>query len=200
MGTPEADIPVNILLTAPDEDSAVRLALEALKGQGFVEAALDQIGVILEEPDDPTFESAYEDALAGEGRGDRLPRVRESPAGPAGGDSRRNRRRGLKKRKRRARSRVRRDAETTAGPCGSGACPIEASELLQMMRRTAVPLSVYVARRVFAARNSASRSRPRGLAESFASHLTGAGGDCRFRASRRQAVSTCWIRCVTRRT
>ncbi|WP_306031371.1 regulator [Stappia sp. MMSF_3263] len=66
MGTPEADIPVNILLTAPDEDSAVRLALEALKGQGFVEAALDQIGVILEEPDDPTFESAYEDALAGE--------------------------------------------------------------------------------------------------------------------------------------
>lgn len=66
MGTPEADIPVNILLAAPDEDSAVRLALEALKGQGFVEAALDQIGVIMEEPDDPTFESAYEDALAGE--------------------------------------------------------------------------------------------------------------------------------------
>lgn len=66
LGTPEDDIPVNILLTAPDEDSAVRLALEALKAQGFVEASLDQIGVVMEEPDDPTFESAYEDALAGE--------------------------------------------------------------------------------------------------------------------------------------
>ncbi|WP_349357390.1 regulator [Stappia sp.] len=61
-----ADVPVNILLQAPDEDSAVRAALEALGGQGFVEVDLDQIGVILEEPDDPTFEAAYEDALAGE--------------------------------------------------------------------------------------------------------------------------------------
>lgn len=66
LGTPEAAIPVNILLRAADEDSAVRLALEALKGQGFAEASLDQIGVILEEPDDPTFEQAYEDAIAGE--------------------------------------------------------------------------------------------------------------------------------------
>jgi len=61
-----SDVPVNILLQAPDEDSAVRAALEALGGQGFVEVDLDQIGVILEEPDDPTFEAAYEDALAGE--------------------------------------------------------------------------------------------------------------------------------------
>ncbi|WP_186386446.1 MULTISPECIES: regulator [unclassified Stappia] len=66
MGTPEAAVPVNILLRAADEDSAVRIALEALKGEGFVEATLDQIGVILDEPDDPTFEQAYEDALAGE--------------------------------------------------------------------------------------------------------------------------------------
>lgn len=66
MGTPEAGIPVNILLRAPDEDSAVRAALNALASQGFVEADLDQIGVIFEEPDDPTFESAYADAMAGE--------------------------------------------------------------------------------------------------------------------------------------
>lgn len=66
MGTPEAAVLVNILLRAADEDSAVRIALEALKGEGFVEAALDQIGVILEEPDDPTLEQAYQDALAGE--------------------------------------------------------------------------------------------------------------------------------------
>jgi hypothetical protein len=31
-----------------------------------VEADLDQIGIILEEPEDPTFESAYTDAMAGE--------------------------------------------------------------------------------------------------------------------------------------
>ena len=60
------DVPVNVLLCAADEDSAVRAAMEALGGQGFVEADLDQIGVILEEPDDPTFEAAYEDALGGE--------------------------------------------------------------------------------------------------------------------------------------
>jgi hypothetical protein len=66
VGTPEAGIPVNILLRAPDEDSAVRAALDALASQGFVEADLDQIGIILEEPDDPTFESAYADAMAGE--------------------------------------------------------------------------------------------------------------------------------------
>ncbi|SRR5690554_1781079 len=64
-GRPDDAIPVNILLQAPDDDSAIRRALEALSGQGFVEAELDQIGVITEEPDDPTYDSAYEDALAG---------------------------------------------------------------------------------------------------------------------------------------
>ena len=39
IGTPEAAIPVNILLRAADEDSAVRLALEALKGQWVIVAA-----------------------------------------------------------------------------------------------------------------------------------------------------------------
>ncbi|MHC5653038.1 regulator [Stappia sp. ICDLI1TA098] len=66
VGTPEENVEVNILLCAPDEDSAVRRALEALAGEGYVTAELDQIGVVLEEPEDPTFESAYQDALAGE--------------------------------------------------------------------------------------------------------------------------------------
>lgn len=65
-GEPAPDVAVNILLCAPDEDSAVRAALEALAGQGFVEADLDRIGVLTEVPEDPTFESAYSDALAGE--------------------------------------------------------------------------------------------------------------------------------------
>jgi hypothetical protein len=66
LGTPEEEVEVNILLMAPDEDSAVRRALEALAGEGYVTADLDRIGVLLEEPDDPTYESAWQDALAGE--------------------------------------------------------------------------------------------------------------------------------------
>lgn len=62
---PEDAIPVNIFVKAPDDDGAVRRALEALAAEGYAEAELDQIGALTEEPDDPTFESAYEDALEG---------------------------------------------------------------------------------------------------------------------------------------
>lgn len=65
-GTPETAIPVNIFLTAPDDDSAVRRALEALKAEGYAEAELDQIGMIMDEPDEPLFEAAYQDALEGD--------------------------------------------------------------------------------------------------------------------------------------
>ncbi|WP_346432240.1 regulator [Breoghania sp. L-A4] len=64
-GTPDDAIPVNIFLTAPDDDSAVRRALEALAKEGYAETELDQIGALTEEPEDPTFESAYQDALEG---------------------------------------------------------------------------------------------------------------------------------------
>ena len=64
-GSPEDAIPVNVFVSAPDDDSAVRRALEALSGEGFAEAELDQIGALTEEPDDPTFEGAYQDALEG---------------------------------------------------------------------------------------------------------------------------------------
>lgn len=36
-----------------------------LSAQGFAEAELDQIGVMDGEPDDPVYEGAYQDALAG---------------------------------------------------------------------------------------------------------------------------------------
>ncbi|ADZ70159.1 Two component response regulator [Polymorphum gilvum SL003B-26A1] len=64
-GLPEDAIPVHVLLSAPDDDSAVRKTLEALAGEGFLEAELDQIGVLTEEPEDPTYDDAYQDALAG---------------------------------------------------------------------------------------------------------------------------------------
>ncbi len=64
-GSPEDAIPVNVFVTAPDDDSAIRRALEALSGEGYAEAELDQIGALTEEPDDPNFEGAYQDALEG---------------------------------------------------------------------------------------------------------------------------------------
>ena len=63
--SPEAATTIHALLTAPDDDSAVRKVLESLEGQGFAEAELDQIGIIDEEPDDPVYDGAYQDALAG---------------------------------------------------------------------------------------------------------------------------------------
>lgn len=65
-GTPDNAIPVNIFLTAPDDDSAVRRALEALQAEGYAEAEFDQIGAMMDEPDEPLFEAAYQDALEGD--------------------------------------------------------------------------------------------------------------------------------------
>ncbi|ASP33185.1 regulator [Labrenzia sp. VG12] len=63
--SPEAAITIHALLMAPDDDDAVRKTLESLSAQGFAEAELDQIGVMDGEPDDPVYEGAYQDALAG---------------------------------------------------------------------------------------------------------------------------------------
>ncbi|NVK33958.1 MAG: regulator [Rhodobacteraceae bacterium] len=64
-GVEEGAIQIHALLTAADEDSAVRRTLDALSSQGFVEAELDQLGVLDGEPDEPIYEGAYQDALSG---------------------------------------------------------------------------------------------------------------------------------------
>ena len=57
---------VHVLLAAPDDDSAVRMTLDALAREGFAEADLDQIGTFTDAPDDEPYASAYQDALDGE--------------------------------------------------------------------------------------------------------------------------------------
>ena len=54
------------MLTAPDDDSAVRETLNALSEEGFPEADLDQIGTLTEAPDEEPHASAYKGALTGE--------------------------------------------------------------------------------------------------------------------------------------
>ena len=56
----------HVLLVAPDEDSAVRATLDALTGQGFIEAELDRIGDLQGMPDEEPHASAYQGALEGE--------------------------------------------------------------------------------------------------------------------------------------
>ena len=62
-GKPEG---VHIMLVAPDDDTAVSLALDALVKEGYAEAELDQIGDMQGEPDDEPQISAYQGALEGE--------------------------------------------------------------------------------------------------------------------------------------
>lgn len=57
---------VHVLLTAPDDDTAVRRALEALSREGYAEAELDQIGDLEGEPDEEPHLSAWQGALEGE--------------------------------------------------------------------------------------------------------------------------------------
>lgn len=57
---------VHVMLTAPDDDSAVRRALESLAAEGYAEAELDQIGEMQDEPDEEPHLSAYQGALEGE--------------------------------------------------------------------------------------------------------------------------------------
>lgn len=59
-------VDLHILLSAPDDDTAVREALNALSEEGFLEADLDQIGVLTEEPVEEPHASAYQGALEGE--------------------------------------------------------------------------------------------------------------------------------------
>jgi hypothetical protein len=57
---------VHVMLTAPDDDSAVRRALDALASEGYAEAELDQIGEMQESPEDEPHLSAWQGALEGE--------------------------------------------------------------------------------------------------------------------------------------
>lgn len=59
-------IDVHVMLRAPDDDSAVREALNALAEEGFIEADLDQIGTLEGEPEEEPHASAYKGALTGE--------------------------------------------------------------------------------------------------------------------------------------
>ncbi|MBC7283361.1 transcriptional regulator [Hoeflea sp.] len=58
--------PVHVMLAAPDEDTAVRLCLDALSSKGFAEADLDQIGLMDGAPDEEPHASAYQGAMEGE--------------------------------------------------------------------------------------------------------------------------------------
>jgi hypothetical protein len=60
------ETPVHILLVAPDDDSAIRTALDALSERGFEEAEFDQIGSLVDAPDEEPHASAYQGALEGE--------------------------------------------------------------------------------------------------------------------------------------
>ena len=59
-------IEMHVILRAPDDDFAVREALNALTEEGFLEADLDQIGVLTDEPPEEPHASAYQGALEGE--------------------------------------------------------------------------------------------------------------------------------------
>lgn len=61
-----AEVTVHILLVAPDDDSAVRTALNALAERGYEEAEFDQIGTIVDPPDEEPHASAFQGALEGE--------------------------------------------------------------------------------------------------------------------------------------
>lgn len=62
----EEPMGVHVLLTAPDDDSAVRRALEALADEGYAEAEFDQIGEMEGQPDEEPHASAWQGATEGE--------------------------------------------------------------------------------------------------------------------------------------
>lgn len=57
---------VHVMLVAPDDDSAVRKALDSLAAEGYAEAELDQIGDMQEIPDEEPHASAYQGAVEGD--------------------------------------------------------------------------------------------------------------------------------------
>ncbi|WP_438748952.1 transcriptional regulator [Pararhizobium sp. O133] len=59
-------VDIHVMLRAPDDDTAVREALNALAEEGFLEADLDQIGTLTDAPDEEPHASAYQGALTGE--------------------------------------------------------------------------------------------------------------------------------------
>ncbi|SES09690.1 transcriptional regulator [Rhizobium sp. NFR03] len=59
-------VDIHVVLRAADDDSAVREALNALAEEGFLEADLDQIGMLEDVPEDEPHASAYKGALEGE--------------------------------------------------------------------------------------------------------------------------------------
>ena len=59
-------VDIHVMLRAPDDDTAVRDALNALTEEGFAEADLDQIGTLMGAPDEEPHASAYQGALEGE--------------------------------------------------------------------------------------------------------------------------------------
>ena len=62
----EPEIPIHILLCAPDDDTAIREALNALAEDGYEEAEFDQIGTLTGAPDEEPHASAYQGAMEGE--------------------------------------------------------------------------------------------------------------------------------------
>ena len=56
----------HVFLAAPDDDTAVKASLEALAQEGYVEAELDQIGEMIDMPDEEPHMSAYQGATEGE--------------------------------------------------------------------------------------------------------------------------------------
>ncbi len=59
-------VDLHIMLKAADDDGAVREALNALAEEGFIEADLDQIGMLTEVPSEEPHASAYQGAVDGE--------------------------------------------------------------------------------------------------------------------------------------
>ena len=57
---------VHLMLVAPDDDTAVTMALQALASEGYAEAELDQIGDMDGIPEEEPHASAYQGALEGE--------------------------------------------------------------------------------------------------------------------------------------
>ena len=57
---------IHVMLTAPDDDTAVRRALEALAAEGYAQAELDRIGVMEGQPDEEPHASAWQGATEGE--------------------------------------------------------------------------------------------------------------------------------------
>lgn len=64
-GAPQDAITVHVLVSRADEETAIQATLEALSVNGYALAELDQIGVLSGEPDDETYDDAYQDALEG---------------------------------------------------------------------------------------------------------------------------------------